>query len=253
MPLVETKRGEIYYKDYRQEKDTSPLLLIHGAGGIYLDWPVQLRKTAMVLDLKGHGRSPRPARNRIEDYAADVAALIETLGLENFVVAGHSMGGAIVLSLALDYPKFFQALVLVGSSASFNVNPELIEGLGTNPKETAKLIVKWEWTKAIPETIREQSLKRLLETPADVIQGDYIACNAFDVRERLAEIKMPTLVLLGTEDRMIPPEETRRLAEGIPKAKLETIEAGSHMFHIEQGDLVAEKIRAWIDSISSEN
>jgi pimeloyl-ACP methyl ester carboxylesterase len=253
MPLIETKRGDIYYKDYRKEKTDSPLLLIHGAGGIYLDWPIQLRKTAIVVDLKGHGRSPRPARTRIEDYAADAAALIEALELENLIVAGHSMGGAIALSLVLDYPTVLKALILVGTAASFHVNPALIEGLDSHPEETAKLIVKWEWSKITPDTIKEQSLKRLLETPADVIQGDYIACNAFDVRERLAEIDVPTLVLMGAEDRMIPPEESKLLAEGILKAKSEIVEAGSHMFHLEQGDFVTEKIRAWIASIPSVN
>jgi pimeloyl-ACP methyl ester carboxylesterase len=122
----------------------------------------------------------------------------------------------------------------------------LIEGLSKAPEETAKLIVKWEWSKATPETIKEQSLKRLLETPAEVIQGDYIACNAFDVTKRLGEIALPTLVLVGTEDRMIPPEESRFLAEAIPKAELSLFEAGSHMFHLEQAEAVTARIRQFL-------
>jgi pimeloyl-ACP methyl ester carboxylesterase len=251
MPIIGTKRGEIYYKDYRKEKTDSPLLLIHGAGGIYLDWSIQLRKMAIALDLKGHGRSPRPARTLIADYAADVAAFIEAMGLENIIIAGHSMGGAIALSLALDYPKIVKALILVGTAASFHVNPVLIEGLSGNPEETAKLIVNWEWSKASPESIKEQSLKRLLETPADVIQGDYIACNAFDVTQRLGEIKLPTLVLTGTEDRMIPPEESEFLAKSIPKAELAIFEGGGHMFHLEQAGMVTERIRMWLARILS--
>ena len=156
------------------------------------------------------------------------------------------MGGAIALSLALDYPQQLKKLVLVGTAAKFNVNPALIEGLSKSPEETAKLIVKWEWSKATPESIREQSLKRLLETPAEVIQGDYIACNAFDVTERLGEIALPTLVLIGTEDRMIPPEESRFLAEAIPKAELSLFEAGSHMFHLEQAEAVTARIRQFL-------
>jgi pimeloyl-ACP methyl ester carboxylesterase len=246
MPVIETARGEIYYKDYRKERSENPLLLIHGAGGIYLDWPIRLRKDALVLDLKGHGLSPAPSRQKIDDYAADVAALIEALELENLSIAGHSMGGAIVLSLALDYPARLRKLVLVGTAANFHVNPALIEGLSTSPEETAKLIVKWEWSKATPESIKEQSLKRLLETPAEVVQGDYMACNAFDVSERLGEIKVPTLVLVGTEDRMIPPEESRFLAESIPKAELSLFEAGSHMFHLEQAEAVTARIKQFL-------
>lgn len=246
MPIIETKRGEIYYKDYRKEVTDSPLLLIHGAGGIYLDWPIQLRKEAIVLDLKGHGRSPRPSRQRIEDYAADIGAFIEAAQLDNLSIAGHSMGGAIALSLALDYPKFVKKLILVGTAAKFPVNPALIEGLSKNPEETASLIIKWEWSKNTPESIKTQSLKRLLETPADVIQGDYIACNAFDVSERLPEIAIPTLVMLGTGDRMIPPEESRFLAEHIPDAVLVEIEDGSHMFHLENAETVSSKIKAFL-------
>ena len=159
MPIIRTKRGEIHYKDYRKEKNESPLLLIHGAGGIYLDWPIQLRRDAeaIAFDLAGHGKSSAPSHRSIEEYAADTAAFIESIQLEKVIVAGHSMGGAIAQILALDYPHLLKGLILVGTAPFFHVNPAIITGLVENPEETAKLIVKWQWAKRVPESIKEQA------------------------------------------------------------------------------------------------
>ncbi len=85
------------------------LVLIHGAGGTHLHWPAELRmldSTAVyALDLPAHGKSAPPGRTSIEEYADDIAAFVEALGLEHVVLVGHSMGGAIAQTIGLRKPS----------------------------------------------------------------------------------------------------------------------------------------------------
>jgi len=107
MPFIPTTRTPVFIADHREPGSTrAPTLLIHGAGDSRLIWPGSLRRLpeadAIALDLPGHGKSPGPARDQVEDYAADVIALLDALRIDRAVLCGHSMGGAIAQQIALD-------------------------------------------------------------------------------------------------------------------------------------------------------
>ncbi len=110
MPRVLTDAQTLFYRlsanDLTHRRP--PLLLIHGAGGTHMHWPAALRRLAdwnvYALDLPGHGKSPGPGRDSIAAYCDVVYGVIQALGLERAVLAGHSMGGAIVQEFALHYP-----------------------------------------------------------------------------------------------------------------------------------------------------
>lgn len=251
MPIIKTERAELFYTDYRKDKNAAPLLLIHGAGGHHEDWPLVLRESANVIavDLAGHGKSPVPARTSVADYAVDMISLLDALEIEQAIIAGHSMGGAISLSLALDYPQRVKAMILVGTGAKLAVNPTIINGLLDKPEETARMVIKWAWAKHIPDKIKEESVQELLKTPVEIIRGDYLACDGFDVRERLGEITIPTLILAGTQDKMTPFDWSKTLVDNIPNAKLEMIENGGHMFPLEQPEKIRDVIISWIENL----
>lgn len=251
MPIIRTERAEIFYKDYRKEKNDIPLVLIHGAGGNYQNWPVEIRREigAIALDLSGHGQSLLPARTTIGDYVADIVALFDALKIKKAIIAGHSMGGAIAQMIALDFPQLVKGLILVGTGAKLNVNPAIINGIIEKPEETARLIMKWAWAKYIPDEIKEQSALALLETPTEVTRGDYLACNGFNVINRLGEITAPTLILAGTVDKMTPLDWSETLLEKIPNATLEMIENGGHMFPLEQPEKTRDLILSWMKTL----
>lgn len=251
---IETTRGTIAYRDYRAaQPNITPLLLVHGAGGSHLDWPVQLRRHqhahAIALDLPGHGASPGAGRTTIDDYAADVVALLDALALDKVIVAGHSMGGAIAQTLALDYGNRLQGLILVGTGANLVVNERILNGIRAEPQATAEQIMMWAWAKTTDDKTRQLAVQRLLETSPDVTYGDYVACNAFDVRHRLHEIQLPTLVIGGTVDKMTPPRWSDELATTIANAQQLMIEGGGHMFPLEQPEQVAEAIVGWTQTV----
>ncbi|MEL6526743.1 MAG: alpha/beta hydrolase [Chloroflexota bacterium] len=249
MPTVKTARAEIHYKDYRKDdSDLPPVVLVHGAGSQHLDWAIETRRglNALAIDLPGHGKSPTPGRDSISAYAANVKAFAEALELDAFVLAGHSMGGAIGQQFALDYPDRLRGLVLIATGARLMVNDAILNGITETPQATADLIMKWAWSKTADPTFKTQGALRLLETPTDIILGDYAACNGFDVRERLHEISTPTLVISGTHDKMTPLTWNRVIAEGIPNSKIEVIENQSHMLHLECPEQVTQMIETWL-------
>jgi len=248
MPYAEVGTGKIWYVDHRQADETrAPLIVIHGAAGTHLDFPISLRKLhTLAPDLPGHGRSDPPAFNRVEDYAASMRDFLDLLNIPEIYLMGHSMGGAIAQLLALTMPERVRGLILLTTGAYLPVSPTLIQGLGEKIVETLNLIVKWEWAKDVPQAWRDQSLKNLMQTPPPVILGDYYACLHFDVRPRLSSLTLPTLILGGTLDRMTPPALQEDLLVHIPHATLRMIPGGGHMVALEQSDLVTSLVNEWL-------
>ncbi len=248
MATIKTERSTIHYRDYRKDSTKPPLVLIHGAGGTFLDWPVQMRRGlgAVALDLPGHGESEPPGRERIPAYAADVAAFLRALEIDSAYVAGHSMGGAIVQQLALDAPELVRGLILVGTGARLKVSDLILNGIVAENEKTAKQIATWAWAQHIGDDTREQMAQRLMQTPPEVTKGDFVACNEFDVRERLGEIEVPALVLAGTEDKMVKLRYSEELHNGLPHSTLVVLDNGGHMFALEQPEKVTEIVKNWL-------
>ncbi len=245
---IKTERGTIHYRDYRKQTEGSPLVLVHGAGGTFLDWPVQMRRglEAIALDLPGHGESAPPGRDRIPAYAADVGAFLRALDLRSAILVGHSMGGAIVQQIALDEPDRVRGLILVGTGARLRVNELILNGIVSDNEATAQQIATWAWAPHVAEEMREQMAQRLMETDPEVTRGDFVACNEFDVRERLGEIGAPTLVLAGADDKMVKLRFSEEMHHALPDSTLVVLENAGHMFPLEQPETVVEIIQKWL-------
>lgn len=252
MPLVETARATLFIKDYRKKGFTgTPIIIIHGAGGMYQDTPSQLRRDlqCIALDLAGHGRSPEPSRTTITDNTADIVALMDTLSIKRTILIGHSMGGAIAQQLALDFPDRVAGLVLLGTAAKLKVSSQIINGIINHTEATAQLIMNWMWADGVPEHYIEQGIERLLDLPAEVIQRDYIACNHFDVRDRLQEITVPVLVVAGSADKMVNPVWSEYLADNISNATYKVLADAGHMFPLEQPQQLVIILQQWMTNL----
>jgi len=226
------------------------LVLVHGAGGSHLDWLALLRRLGGVnvyaLDLPGHGRSKGVGRGSITAYRDFLLAFLDVLNLEEAVVVGHSMGGAIVLDLALHYPDRLTGLILVGTGARLRVLPAILTGILSDFEATVDLVCEYAFGPDAPEQLKRLGRQRLSKTPPEVLHGDYAACDAFDVMERLREIRCPTLVIGGTADRLTPPKYSVYLRDHIPGAELVLVDGAGHMVMLEKPEVVARAISEFI-------
>lgn len=223
-----------------------PLVLVHGAGGNHLVWPAQVRhlpRTAVyALDLPGHGASPGPGCTSISAYSEIVRDFVDALALPRFLLAGHSLGGAIALDFALACSQRLAALVLIGSGARMRVSPSLLEGVLHNFDAATAQIVDYSYHPATALAQKEIYLRHLREADPHVLHGDFLACHNFDVVDRLAALTAPTLIICGSHDRMTPPERSSYLHTHIAGSELLLVENAGHNVMIEQPEVVARAL-----------
>jgi len=252
MPHVETSAGELFYTVNQGLGDGPELVLVHGAGGSRLHWPAELRcmseATVRTLDLPGHGRSRGEGCKTVGGYAEAVIAFLDGTQVDQAVIAGHSMGGAIAQTLALQHPDRVAALVLIATGARLRVAPAILDGIQGDFEGTVNLITQHAWSSNADPSMKELGRAALRNAGPDVLLGDFLACDQFDVMDRLAEISVPTLVISGTADVLTPLKYGRFLADQLPRAQLVTVEGAGHMVMPEQAEEVADAIREFLSS-----
>ena len=256
MPTVNLQGQKLYYAQ-KTTDSALPVVLIHGAAGSHLDWPPHLRRltTASVyaIDLPGHGRSPGPARSTVNGYAAVVSAFITKLELEDVVLVGHSMGGAIAQSIAHTGAHIgadvIKGLVLMSSGAKLRVKDELLDGIRSDFEFTAEMLAQQLWSSGAPDELKELGKRKFLENKPEVVYADYQACNSFDLMDQLNQIELPTLVICGSEDQMTPVKYSIYLAEQMPAATLQIVKGAGHMVHLEQPEIVASYTSQFLKNI----
>lgn len=231
-----------------------PVVLVHGAGGRAEVWVPQIAGLGdlarlVAVDLPGHGGTGGPGGRRVEDYAGWVLGLLGALGLHRAVLVGHSMGGAIVQTIALGHPERVAGLVLVGTGARLRVLPRILELFRDGSPQGAELVAGLAYSPKTPPGAVVEAERALQETAAAVTLGDFLACDRFDVMARLAGVATPTLVVVGVDDRLTPPKYAAYLARTIPGARLVEIEAAGHFPQLEQPAAVNAALRAFLAAL----
>jgi pimeloyl-ACP methyl ester carboxylesterase len=251
MPIA----ANLYYSlSARGAADRPTLVLIHGAGGSHLALPADLRRLSgwnvLAVDLPGHGRSSGAGLQSIKGYADHLMNFLDELGLYQIILAGHSMGGAIALQVALDQPSLVAGLGLVSSGAYLGVPPELLEA-AADPVTRPQALGLFQRLAFSPETapgLIEQCMRLMQEERSSVWYSDLQACAAFDLSARVAEITCPAWVAIGADDRLTPLAYAHFLAATLPHAQLEVIPSAGHMVILEKPAALAESLRGFLES-----
>lgn len=252
MPFVTLAGQRIHYTHSLPATPpaTLPLVLVHGAGGNLYHWPPHLRRLAGVetyaLDLPGHGRSEGPGRSTIEAYAAVITNFAAALDLPRFVLAGHSMGAAIALTVGLHHAEQLVGLVLVGAGARLRVSPAILDGLQTDFATTTAQLVEWMYHPTFPAKWRQQALTQLRADDPQLLYQDFLACNGFDLRTQVASLRLPTLIICGVADKMTPIALSEGLQQAIVGSALHPIAQAGHMVMLEQPAAVTDLFGAFM-------
>ena len=252
MPYLTANGRRLFYTDQQPDAPGPALLLLHGAAGSHLVWPGALRRLAarrvLALDLPGHGRSDLPGRRTMAHYAAAVGDFIAAIGAPEIVIAGHSMGGAIALTVALEPPAALRGLVLMSVGPQMRVNDTLLGGGLADFEAAADFIVTYGFADA-PEELRQQTRQAILQAGAATTFGDFLACSRFDARARLPGIHLPALVIGGDEDRLTPPRQMDALAAGLLHAKRARLAGAGHFVMLEQPVEVAALVAGFLATL----
>jgi pimeloyl-ACP methyl ester carboxylesterase len=176
---------------------------------------------------------------------------MDAIGIPQAALAGHSMGGAIALHLAIFHPDRVSSLALISTAAKLEVSARLLE-LTQNPdnfREAIKTILQYSFSPQTPERLRQLAEARMTEVTWQTLHNDFIACQAFDLTEYLNQVDQPTLVICGEEDQMTPVRYSQLLATGIRGAHLEILPGLGHMAMLEEPKIVANLLGNIIRSL----
>jgi pimeloyl-ACP methyl ester carboxylesterase len=236
--------------------DGKPLVFVHGNAGTREIWRPQIKYFAqrfrvVAPDLRGHGDSDKPTgAYPISAFVGDLARLFDALAIDRAVIAGHSMGGRVALSLALEHPRRVAGLVLAGTSATpFGRASEQIERVrALGLERELREFIEFESSPRTPETMKRDLLREALKTPEHVRIQLWKAVSEFDVSTRLGEIRKPTLIIVGDLDRGTPIAAARHLHESIPGSRLVIVQNVAHFTMLERPDLVNRHIDSFLDT-----
>ena len=255
MPVAKVGDINIYYEIHGKGE---PLVLIYGYAGHSGLWfrqiPVLSKKYQVIaFDNRGVGRSDKPdIPYTMAMMAGDISGLLNVIGIDAAHIFGISMGGMIAQRFALDYPRRVISLVLgctyCGGAHSIQPEPESIAALfdferlkRMTLEEVVRQLIPFLFSRDFieknPHIVEERVAKSLeYPTPMHGVTRQAGAIMGHNTYELLPKIELPTLVIAGDSDRLIPVENSRILASRIPKAELVIIKGAGHEFFIEDAE-----------------
>jgi len=232
------------------------VLLLHHAAGGASDWREVVEALgsgveALVPDLPGHGaRVAEAPLDSIEALASHVAGIVRERGGGPVVAVGHSMGGAVALQLALDHPELVAGLVMISTGARFRVARTLLDLVREHFSELPQRMVAMGFLPSADPAVVRRYVEGPWPASPEAAYADFVACDRFDVRVRLGEVRVPAAVMVGDEDLMTPVKRARELADGISGARLTIVPGAGHLIIWERPRDVAGEILAVCDAAS---
>lgn len=288
MPTAKREGVRLYYDYIGGDSGGPPVLFIQGLGVGRWSWRWQRdaladRYDILLPDNRGTGKSdaalppiiprlPRLIRLILftkfagystEGLAADIEAVLSHAGVERAHIVGASLGGMIAQQYALDYDRAASLSLLCTTHGGEEAPPipdETVEQIFNVPDEfdereqirhRMKPSLNEEFMKSNPETIERIIDWRLEQDAGEVVRESQGAAGVnFDVADRIHTIDIPTLIMHGTADQVVPVENGKLLAEKIEGSQFERVEGGSHLFMIEDSERVNESLKAFLQEVA---
>ncbi|MCX5386492.1 alpha/beta fold hydrolase [Streptomyces sp. NBC_00083] len=265
--MSETPKNTLQYRVDGPE-DAPVLVMGPSLGTTWHMWDRQIPELAgtwrvVRFDLPGHGGAPAEPAHSVAELGDRLIATLDGLGVQRFGYAGCSIGGAIGADLALRHPHRIASLALVAASPRFGTADEyrrrgvIVRSNGMDPMARA---APEHWFTAAYAAAQPAIVEWAVQMVRTTDPACYIAaCEAlaaFDIRADLSRITVPTLALVGAEDRVTGPGEARTLVAGVPGAGLAVVPGASHLAPVEQPAAVTDLLvrhfsTAWQETLTT--
>jgi pimeloyl-ACP methyl ester carboxylesterase len=255
VPFADNEGVRIFW---RENGTGEPLLLIMGLGypsdmWLHIEPKLAAHHRTIVFDNRGIGRSDSGRGPCLmTTMAADAVAVLDAAGVERAHVFGASMGGYIAQELALQHPRRVRSLILSSTACggehtvkAEQVVLDLVKArVNMSPEQGIRVLIPYIYHPATPtERIEADLAIRLRTYPStETYAGQLQAIFEWESYDRLEQLRMPTLVLHGEQDRLVPPQNGRLLAEKIPGARLAILPNASHLLFSDQPEETADLI-----------
>jgi len=256
MPFFEYKEKKIFYQFKEKEKNRA-IIFIHGSGEGSFAWKKQLshlvlKYSLIAIDLPSHAESDDFPELSLEIYVDVVKKLVDFLNLNDIVLCGHSLGGAIVQQYFFRYPNKVSALILCSTGARLRVSPLILNTIKNNFQEFLDSIAVGFYRKTSKEVIND-FLNHFSKTNPEVVYSDFKICDNFDVIDKLNSINIPCLIICGNRDILTPIKYSQYFKNKIPNSKLAIIKDAGHMVIFEKPNEVNQEIQDFIENYLENN
>lgn len=221
------------------------LILLHSAGATPAIWDrvrAHLRGVPVLVPPLPGRDGAGPAASDVPSHADAVLRAMDDAGVERGAVAGHSLGGAVALWLAIHHPRRVAGLGIANAGARMRVAPQMLEALPDGLAPILDLVATSNFPPGAPREWIEERRAAYETIGGGTLLADLTACDRFDVLDRLWEIRCRTQVLAGSEDTLSPPRFARLMAERISAARYIEYPGAGHMLPIERPAEVAGEL-----------
>ena len=233
-----------------------PIVFLHGVGSDKSVWAPQLEhfgasRRAIAVDYPGYGESdPAAPGTTRDDFAASVLAAMDSLGVEQAHVCGLSLGGVIAIALHHAAPGRCASLVLADTFAVHPNGPAIYERSVAASRSMAELAAMRTPAILAPgasEDLHQDVRETMARIDSEAFRIGAEAVWLADQRDRAMAIRLPTLVLVGDEDTVTPPDLSRELADMIDDAELHTLAGAGHLANIERPNDFNDAVQEFIE------
>jgi pimeloyl-ACP methyl ester carboxylesterase len=261
----------IHLRDEGPKTDEEPIVLIHGTSAslhTWDGWVDALKETRRVIrfDLPGFGLTgPEPQNNyTIEHYADVVIAVLDELNVKKVTLAGNSLGGYVSWATTVMYPQRVSKLILVDSSGYISTPESVPIGFKLSQNPIASVLLKY----VLPKSLVARSVKNVYGNP-DLVSDELVnryydlalrAGNRDALKERFKQmppgilvdkirtINIPTLIIWGAKDRLIPPKFGMKFNQDIVNSQLIVFDELGHVPHEEDPELTVSAVKGFLNA-----
>lgn len=259
MPFITYKNKSLHYSVKAPENKPNEgmsLILIHGSGENLNVWEKQLENISMqfnliTVDLPSHGKSGdfKPESLNLDFYVNAIKTLKKELSLKSLVLGGHSLGGAVVQTYYLTYPEDVAGLILISTGGRLRVSSRILKNVKTNFNQFIDTISIASFHRDTSDEIIHPYIKEISKVDPEVIFKDFKICDNFDILDKVSEIKVPCLILVGKADKLTPVKYQKYFDKHIENSKLVIIDKAGHAVMLEKPSIINREIETFMKNI----